>query len=56
MAFEGRFGASQLKSVIVVRYLCNSSEAARELMLTSWSVLRPALLGQVAHVPRIWNT
>lgn len=56
MAVEGRFGASQLKSVIVVRYLCNSSEVARELMLTAWSVLRPALLGQVAHVPRIWNT
>jgi urease accessory protein len=56
IAVEGQFGASQLKSVVVVRYLCNSSEVARELMLTAWSVLRPALLGQVAHVPRIWNT
>lgn len=56
MAIEGQFGASQLKSVVVVRYLCHSSEVARELMLTAWSVLRPALLGQVAHVPRIWNT
>jgi urease accessory protein len=56
MAVEGQFGASQLKSVVVVRYLCNSSEVARELMLTAWSVLRPALLGQVANVPRIWNT
>jgi urease accessory protein len=56
IAVEGQFGASQLKSVVVTRFLCNSSEIARELMLTAWSVLRPALLGQVAHVPRIWTT
>ncbi len=56
IAVDGQFGASQLKSVIVTRFLCNSSEVARELMLTAWSVLRPALLGQVAHVPRIWTT
>lgn len=52
----GMLGVSQVKSVIVARYLGNSSEVARAVMLRLWDVLRPALLGRVAEVPRMWNT
>ncbi|MDC8445558.1 MAG: urease accessory protein UreD [Nitrosomonas sp.] len=52
----GMLGVSQIKSVIVARYLGNSSEVARAVMLRLWDVLRPALLGRVAEVPRMWNT
>jgi len=52
----GMLGVSQVKSVIVARYLGNSSEVARAVMLKLWDVLRPALLGRVAEVPRMWNT
>ena len=52
----GMVGATQMKSVLMVRYLCHSSEVARQVMLQAWQVLRPALLGQPAVVPRIWNT
>ncbi len=52
----GHFGVSQLKSVIVVRYLGNSSEVARRVMLASWGVLRPVMLGRPAMIPRMWNT
>jgi urease accessory protein len=51
-----RFGATQMKSVLVVRLLCDDSEAARRVMLAAWQLLRPALLGRAAAVPRIWNT
>ena len=51
-----QFGATQMKSVLVVRLLCNDSEAARRVMLAAWQLLRPALLGRAAAVPRIWNT
>jgi len=50
------FGATQMKSLVVVRLLCGDSEAARRVMLAAWQLLRPAMLGRDAVVPRIWNT
>lgn len=50
------FGATQMKSLVVVRLLCGDSEAARRIMLAAWQLLRPAMLGRNAVVPRIWNT
>lgn len=52
----GQCGATQMKSVIIVRYLGHASETARQVMLQAWQLLRPALLGHAATVPRIWNT
>lgn len=49
-------GATQLKSLLVARLLCNSSETARQWMTRAWQVVRPALTGRAAVVPRIWNT
>ena len=53
---EVRYGVTQMKSVVVVRHLGDSSEAARRLMISAWQMLRPALTGREAIVPRIWNT
>ena len=53
---SGSFGMTQLKSVLVARYLGDSSETAKHLMTRIWQQLRPALLGREAVVPRIWNT
>ena len=50
------FGISQLKSVLVARYLGDSSEIARRVMLCVWRHLRPELMACAAVVPRIWNT
>ncbi|MES2534848.1 MAG: urease accessory protein UreD [Pseudomonadota bacterium] len=52
----GAFGISQLKSVLVARYLGDSSEIARRVMLCVWQHLRPEHMGRAAVVPRIWNT
>ncbi|MES2104627.1 MAG: urease accessory protein UreD [Pseudomonadota bacterium] len=49
-------GASQLKSLIVARYLGNSSEVAKHWMTAVWQHLRPAVIGMPAVAPRIWNT
>ena len=51
-----QFGATQMKAVLVVRLLCSDSEAARRVMLAAWRLVRPALLGRAAVIPRIWNT
>jgi urease accessory protein len=52
----GHFGISRFNPVVVARYLGNSSEIARRVMLHSWGILRPAMLGRQAMVPRMWNT
>ena len=49
-------GASQVKSVLVLRHLGHSSELARQWMMQAWQMLRPELLGHAAHIPRIWST
>lgn len=50
------FGATQMKSVLVARYLGDSSEKARQVMTALWRVLRLAMLEREAVAPRIWNT
>jgi urease accessory protein len=55
-ALPGEFGVSQLKQMLVARYLGDSSEMAKHLMHRVWHRLRPVLLGREAVTPRIWNT
>lgn len=45
-----------LPGVLVARYLGDHNEAARLWFVALWQVLRPALLGRPAVLPRIWNT
>ncbi|MDB5775342.1 MAG: ureD [Herbaspirillum sp.] len=49
-------GVSQLKSLVVARYLGHSSAAARAWMSACWRHIRPELLGREAVTPRIWHT
>lgn len=51
-----RTGVSQIKSLLVARYLGHSSAAARAWVSACWQLLRPALLERPAIVPRIWHT
>lgn len=55
-ANAGQFGATQMRSLITLRFLGDSSEVARRVMLAAWQVLRPALLAREATELRIWNT
>ena len=52
----GQIGISQLKSIVVARYLGDSSEVARHVMQHVWGLFRPELLGRGSIVPRMWNT
>ncbi|MFT4302503.1 MAG: urease accessory protein UreD [Desulfovibrio sp.] len=49
-----RAGATVRGEVLVVRYLGPDMEEARNLLLTAWNMLRPALTGCSPHMPRIW--
>jgi urease accessory protein len=57
LAADGElFGVTQTRSVVVTRYLGDSSETARRIMMRAWQLLRPEIAGREAVVPRIWNT
>ena len=53
---DGRSGATQMKQILVARYLGHSSEAARHWMARAWQRIRPELMTHEAVIPRIWNT
>lgn len=53
---DGSFGATLMKSVLVARYLGDSSSMAKRLMALAWQHARPAVIGRAAAIPRIWNT
>lgn len=53
---SGQFGATQMKTATIVRWLGDSSEIARAVMLAAWRQLRPSLLQREATPLRIWNT
>lgn len=49
-------GITRVGGVLAIRYLGNSSEMAKKYFAAVWSVLRPAVTGRDALMPRIWNT
>jgi urease accessory protein len=51
-----RAGITVLPRVLLARYLGHSSEAAMHYFIALWSLLRPALAGRAAVLPRIWAT
>jgi urease accessory protein len=53
---DGEFSVSQLRDVLVCRYLGNSAEQVRAGFIAAWRLLRPALWGIEASPPRIWAT
>ena len=55
-ALDPALGLTQVKSVLVARYLCDDSETARHALVRVWQLLRPHLLDCAAPLPRIWQT
>jgi urease accessory protein len=55
-ALDPGLGISQMKAVLVARYLGDDSESARHALVRVWQHLRPHLLGCAAPLPRIWQT
>ncbi len=53
---EKMSAATLLEDLLVVRYLGCSTERARKLFVDVWCALRPALMGKVVCMPRIWAT
>lgn len=52
----GSLGVTRAGRLIVARWLGHSTEAAQSCFTDLWRILRPAVIGRAAAVPRIWNT
>ena len=50
------FAATQIDSVLAVRYLGSSVEKARGGFIKAWMALRPLIMQKPAVMPRIWAT
>ncbi len=50
------FGVTLADGLLIARYLGRSTFACRELFITVWQLLRPAIAGRTACAPRIWAT
>tara|TARA_B100001093_G_scaffold465035_1_gene482427 strand:+ start:322 stop:1152 length:831 start_codon:yes stop_codon:yes gene_type:complete len=53
---NNHFSASLMDDYLVVRYLGNSTDFARKVFISIWSLLRYPAFGKVTNHPRIWNT
>ena len=51
-----RFSITQMREVIVARYLGDSAEQAKALFADVWSLLRKEIYRRFAVRPRIWDT
>jgi urease accessory protein len=56
VAKSGDTAVTRLPGLIIVRYLGDSSEAAKQYLVAMWRHLRPVVAGRAAVTPRIWNT
>lgn len=50
------FAVTQLEEVLVCRYLGTQAQRARQCLTRAWQLIRPALAGREACIPRVWNT
>jgi urease accessory protein len=55
-ASHARTAVTCTPGVLIVRYLGDSAEDAREYFQRIWRHVRPALAARPAKMPRIWST
>jgi urease accessory protein len=53
---EGEGAVTRLPGLLLARYLGGEGEAAREYFAALWRLVRPAVAGREAAMPRIWGT
>lgn len=53
---DARVGITVLPELLVIRYVGNASQSARQYFERIWQHLRPWYLARAAVKPRIWNT
>jgi urease accessory protein len=53
---EHKFSISQIRQLLIIRYLGEHAQECKTLFIQLWQILRPLYLNKEANIPRIWHT
>ena len=53
---EQKISISQIRQLLVIRYLGQHGEECKTLFIKLWQLMRPLYLNKPANIPRIWHT
>lgn len=53
---EHKVSISQIRQLLVIRYLGNHAEECKALFIQLWQKIRPLYLQKSANIPRVWHT
>ncbi len=53
---EHKVSISQIRQLLVIRYLGQHAEECKALFVQLWQILRPVYLNKEAIIPRVWHT
>ena len=53
---EDKISISQIRQLLVIRYLGQHAEECKALFIKLWQIIRPLYLNKPANIPRVWHT
>lgn len=53
---DKKISISQIRSLLIIRYLGQHAEECKALFVQLWQIIRPIYLNKSANIPRIWHT
>ncbi|MEW6994229.1 urease accessory protein UreD [Colwelliaceae bacterium MEBiC 14330] len=53
---ENKVSISQIRSLLIIRYLGEQAEECKGLFVQLWQLIRPLYLNKEANIPRVWHT
>ena len=53
---EHKISISQIRKLLVIRYLGQHAEECKALFIQLWQKIRPLYLSKEANIPRVWHT
>ena len=53
---ETKISISQIRQLLIMRYLGNHAEECKDLFIKMWQIIRPLYLDKKGTLPRIWHT
>ncbi|MFK5986429.1 MAG: urease accessory protein UreD [Pseudomonadota bacterium] len=56
ISIKGHLSVSLKQDILICRFLGEQAEHARHCFIEIWKLIRPVIMQQSVHIPRIWNT
>lgn len=53
---EQKISISQIRELLIIRYLGEQAEECKALFIELWQIIRPSYVNKEANIPRVWHT